>query len=73
MDCRTYTEPIKDLIDEANKSNNSEKICEIDEKLDDLLHLRTNSSRKGRLSRKFMYKSINDKLRHHGSLMMLLR
>jgi len=49
MDCHSYFDPLKDII-ETSTEQNKEKICDIDDKLDALLHIRTNSSRKGRLS-----------------------
>ena len=49
MDCHSYLNPLKQIIDESGEQN-KEKILEIDDKLDALLHIRTNSSRKGRLS-----------------------
>ena len=49
MDCHSYFDPLKDIIETSTESN-KDKISEIDDKLDALLHIRTNSSRKGRLS-----------------------
>lgn len=49
MDCHSYFDPLKDII-QTSTEQNSEKITNIDDKLDALLHIRTNSSRKGRLS-----------------------
>ena len=49
MDCHSYFDPLKDII-ENSTSANTDKISCIDDKLDALLHIRTNSSRKGRLS-----------------------
>ena len=49
MDCHSYVDPIKDIISEYT-SENTDKIQGIDDKLDALLHIRTNSSRKGRLA-----------------------
>lgn len=49
MDCHSYFDPLKNII-ETSTIENKEKICDIDDKLDALLHIRTNSSRKGRLS-----------------------
>jgi hypothetical protein len=49
MDCHSYFDPLKRIIDESGEQN-KDKILEIDDKLDALLHIRTNSSRKGRLS-----------------------
>jgi len=49
MDCHSYLDPIKEIVSQSS-SENTDKIQEIDDKLDALLHIRTNSSRKGRLS-----------------------
>ncbi len=49
MDCHSYIDPIKDLISDSTDEN-SQQIQDITDKLDALLHIRTNSSRKGRLS-----------------------
>ena len=49
MDCHSYIDPIKSIIENSSEENKS-KINMIDDKLDALLHIRTNSSRKGRLS-----------------------
>ena len=49
MDCHSYFDPLKSII-ETSTIQNREKIGDIDDKLDALLHIRTNSSRKGRLS-----------------------
>ena len=49
MDCHSYIDPIKNIISESTNEN-SNQIQEIDNKLDALLHIRTNSSRKGRLA-----------------------
>tara|TARA_B000000532_G_C18844191_1_gene396431 strand:- start:45 stop:1286 length:1242 start_codon:yes stop_codon:yes gene_type:complete len=49
MDCHSYIDPIKTIIENSSEENKS-KINMIDDKLDALLHIRTNSSRKGRLS-----------------------
>ena len=49
MDCHSYIDPIREIVSLAT-SENTDKIQEIDDKLDALLHIRTNSSRKGRLA-----------------------
>tara|TARA_B110000971_G_C20014842_1_gene503425 strand:- start:336 stop:1574 length:1239 start_codon:yes stop_codon:yes gene_type:complete len=49
MDCNSYIEPIREIITESTEENGA-TIRGIDDKLDALLHIRTNSSRKGRLS-----------------------
>tara|TARA_B100000902_G_scaffold344068_1_gene349212 strand:- start:122 stop:1363 length:1242 start_codon:yes stop_codon:yes gene_type:complete len=49
MDCHSYFDPLRNII-ESSTQQNKEKITDIDDKLDALLHIRTNSSRKGRLS-----------------------
>ncbi len=54
MDCHSYIDPIKGIINDAT-SENKNKINEIDDKLDALLNIRTNSSRKGKLSEELCY------------------
>ena len=49
MNCHSYIDPLKAMI-ETSTEEHTEKINGIDDKLDALLHIRTNSSRKGRLS-----------------------
>ena len=49
MDCHSYIEPIKDLVNDSTE-HHKYKLYSIESKLDDLLHIKTNSSRKGRLS-----------------------
>ena len=49
MDCHSYIEPIKDLVNDLT-GYHKEKLFNIESRLDDLLHIKTNSSRKGRLS-----------------------
>ena len=49
MDCHSYIDPIREIVSIAT-SENTDKIQDIDDKLDALLHIRTNSSRKGRLA-----------------------
>jgi hypothetical protein len=49
MDCHSYFDPLKDIIENSTSANTDQISC-IDDKLDALLHIRTNSSRKGRLS-----------------------
>ena len=49
MDCHSYIDPIREIVALAT-SENTDKIQEIDDKLEALLHIRTNSSRKGRLA-----------------------
>lgn len=49
LDCHSYIDPIKDLVQETNE-NHHEKLYSIESKLDDLLHIKTNSSRKGKLA-----------------------
>lgn len=49
LDCHSYIDPIKDLVYETNE-NHHEKLYSIESKLDDLLHIKTNSSRKGKLA-----------------------
>ena len=49
MDCHSYIDPIQDLVNDSTE-HHKEKLYAIESKLDDLLHIKTNSSRKGRLS-----------------------
>ena len=42
MDCHSYIDPIREIVSLAT-SENTDKIQEIDDKLDALLHIRTNS------------------------------
>ena len=49
MDCHSYIEPLRKIISQST-GENTEKINEIADQLNALLHIRTNSSRKGRLS-----------------------
>ena len=49
LDCHSYVDPIKDIV-ETSTSLHEEKLCTIENKLNDILHIKTNSSRKGRLS-----------------------
>ena len=49
MDCHSYIDPIKDIVQEKTKENTN-YLMDISEKLNDLLHIKTNSSRKGQLS-----------------------
>ena len=49
MNCHSYIDPIKDIMEKSTE-NHKEKLFEIDDKLNDLLHIKSNSSRKGQLS-----------------------
>lgn len=49
LDCHSYIDPIKDIV-ETSTSLHEEKLYTIESKLNDILHIKTNSSRKGRLS-----------------------
>ena len=49
MDCHSYVDPIKDLILNSNETH-VVKLFDIESKLNDILHIKSNSSRKGRLS-----------------------
>jgi hypothetical protein len=49
MNCHSYIDPIKDIMEKSTNFQNG-KILEIDDKLNDLLHIKSNSSRKGQLS-----------------------
>ena len=49
LDCHSYVDPIKTIVTESNEEH-KERLELIETKLDDLLHIKTNSSRKGKLS-----------------------
>lgn len=49
LDCHSYIDPIKDIV-KTSTSLHEEKLYTIENKLNDILHIKTNSSRKGRLS-----------------------
>jgi len=49
MDCHSYIDPIKDIIEESTEFH-KEKLFTIEDKLNDILYIKTNSSRKGQLS-----------------------
>ena len=57
MDCHSYIDPIREIITESSIEN-KDKINNIDEKLDTLLNIKTNSSRKGRLSENLCYRQL---------------
>ena len=57
MDCHSYIDPIREIITESSIEN-KDKINTIDEKLDTLLNIKTNSSRKGRLSENLCYRQL---------------
>ena len=49
LDCHSYIDPIKSIVEESTEDHR-EKLYLIESKLNDLLHIKTNSSRKGKLS-----------------------
>ena len=49
MDCHSYINPIRDIVEESTEYH-KDKLFSIEDKLDNLLHIKTNSSRKGQLS-----------------------
>tara|TARA_B100001093_G_scaffold510365_1_gene576080 strand:- start:4149 stop:5387 length:1239 start_codon:yes stop_codon:yes gene_type:complete len=49
MDCHSYIDPIKDIVEDKTQENTN-YLINISDKLDDLLHIKSNSSRKGKLS-----------------------
>ena len=49
MNCHSYIDPIKDIMEKSTENHN-ERLFNIDDKLNDLLHIKSNSSRKGQLS-----------------------
>jgi len=60
LDCHSYIDPIRSLIQESTSGNNT-AISIIDDKLNDLLHLKSNSNRKGKLSEEICIQLLNDK------------
>ena len=60
IDCHSYIDPLKQMIDDStSESKNSLHL--INEKLNDLLHIKTNSSRKGKLSEDLCCQLLNHK------------
>ena len=49
MDCHSYIDPIKDIVEESTEFH-IERLFTIEDKLNDILHIKMNSSRKGQLS-----------------------
>ena len=49
MDCHSYLDPIRDIVSDSVEDH-KEKLFTIEDKLNDILHIKTNSSRKGQLS-----------------------
>ena len=60
LDCHSYIDPIKTLIDDSNTDHNH-LLTNIDDKLNDLLHLKNNSNRKGKLSEEICIQLLNKK------------
>jgi len=60
LDCHSYIDPIKQLIDHSNQDHNH-LLNDIDDKLNDLLHLKSNSNRKGKLSEEICIQLLNKK------------
>ena len=58
LDCHSYIDPIKQLIDNTNQDHNH-LLTNIDDKLNDLLHLKNNSNRKGKLSEEICIQLLN--------------
>ena len=58
LDCHSYIDPIKQLIDNTNQDHNH-LLSNIDDKLNDLLHLKNNSNRKGKLSEEICIQLLN--------------
>jgi len=58
MDCNSYIDPIKDIVHQSMESNRL-KIEDIDEKLDSILYIRANSTKKGRLSENICYIALS--------------
>ena len=49
LDCHSYINPIKDIVEESTELH-KERLYNIEDKLNDILHIKSNSSRKGKLS-----------------------
>ena len=60
LDCHSYIDPIKQMINDST-SHSHESLALIDDKLNDLLHIKTNSSRKGKLSEDICFQLLNHK------------
>ena len=60
LDCHSYIDPIKKLINDSNNDHN-DLLTDIDHKLNDLLHLKNNSNRKGKLSEELCIQLLNKK------------
>ena len=60
LDCHSYIDPIKKLINDSNNDHN-DLLTDIDDKLNDLLHLKNNSNRKGKLSEELCIQLLNKK------------
>jgi len=60
LDCHSYMDPIKQLIDNSNHDHDN-LLTDIDDKLNDLLHLKNNSNRKGKLSEELCIQLLNKK------------
>jgi len=56
MDGRSYLDPIRTIMDDQGS-----KIMDMGDKLDNLLHVRTNSSRKGKLSENICIRALEDR------------
>ena len=60
MDCHSYIEPIQRIVEKSTESG-KESLDSIEDKLDTLLHIKTNSSRKGRLSENICMNILKEK------------
>uniref|UniRef100_A0A6C0BSE1 Restriction endonuclease type IV Mrr domain-containing protein n=1 Tax=viral metagenome TaxID=1070528 RepID=A0A6C0BSE1_9ZZZZ len=58
MDCHSYIDPLKEIVQESTLQHEN-KLSSIEEKLDSILHIKTNSSRKGRLSEEICIDILN--------------
>ena len=56
MDGRSYLDPLKDMVDDQG-----EKIVNLGSKLDSLINIRTNSSRKGRISENICIRALENR------------
>jgi hypothetical protein len=58
MDCHSYIDPLKEIVEESTLQH-KDKLYSIEAKLDSILHIKTNSSRKGRLSEEICIDILN--------------
>ena len=57
MNCNSYIEPLRNILVDTT-GENTKSIQDINDKLDALLHIRTNSYKKGKLSEDLCYRTL---------------